>query len=478
VTERRFVVVGGGITGLTAAYRLLADAPGGGARSVTLLDERDRVGGVIRTERQGEFVIDGGPDSFLATKPQATQLCKELGLGDRLIDTRVENRRVYVRQDGALHPLPEGLMLAIPTRILPLARSRLISWRGKARMALDLMLPRRRAPGDESMGAFVARRLGREAVERLAEPLMGGIYAGDVETLSIGATFPQLVDLERRHGSLIRGALELRRKAGKNGPPSAFHSLVGGMSELTDALRSAIVERGGRIATGTRCLAVTRPRGGALAPPSPRLLVRVAGPGGEDTLPADELLMAVPAHAAADALGSLDAELERELRAIPYLSTATVALAYRRSDVPHPLDALGVIVPRGEARAAMAATFISSKWPHRAPEDAALLRVFFGGHRDPDALRHSDETLLALARDELGILLGIRAEPLLSRIFRYERANAQPLVGHAATVLGLRARASRVPGLHLAGAAYDGVGIPDCVRQATDAARAMLHTPG
>ena len=485
MSVRRVVVVGGGITGLAAAYRLLREGAGrdGNPLEVTLIEERRRLGGNVQTERHDGFVVDGGPDSFITTKPQGTALCKELGLGDRLIGTSPENRRVYVRHHGELHPLPEGLMLTVPTRFLPLARSPLMSWPGKMRMALDLVLPRRARGEDESMGHFVRRRLGQEALDRLAEPLMGGIYAGDVEALSIDSTFPQLVDLERRHGSLIRGAIAQRAGAGARlvkpnagAAPSAFHSLTGGMGELVDALRAAIEAAGGTVQTDTRLLALTRPRGGLLAPPSPRLLVRVATPSGaEETLPADDVVLALPAYACASALEGLDAELARPLREIPYLSTGTIVVAYPRAEIPHPLDALGLIFPRSEGRRILAATFISSKWTGRAPSGMALLRVFVGGHRDPTALGQSDEALVDLARTELRELLAIRAAPLFTRVFRFDRSNPQPLLGHGKRVRDLRARASRIPGLYLAGAAFDGVGIPDCIRQANEVASAILR---
>jgi oxygen-dependent protoporphyrinogen oxidase len=458
------VIAGGGITGLTVAYRLLrAGKDAAGAPfEVTVLEARQRLGGNILTERRDGCVLDGGPDAFLAARPQATQLCQDLGLGDRLIGTTERSRKVYIRQDGVLHPLPEGLVLAVPTRVLPLARSRLFTWRGKARMGLDLVLPRRRDARDESVGSFIRRRLGHEALERLAEPLLGGIYAGDVDALSLAATFPQLAALEAQHGSLIRGALAQRPARPKGTPtPSVFRSLAGGMGELVEHLEGAIETRGGSIRKGAAVEAVTT--GG----PGARLAVAVAGGA---RLPADDIVICTPAHAAAPALEGLDGDLSATLREIPYVSTATIVVGYARTDVVHPLDASGLIIPKGEARRALAATFTSSKWAGRCPEDMVLLRVFAGGHRDPSALGHTDEELVEMARDELGALLDIRAVPLLSRVFRWERANAQPSVGHPARLRRMRSAAARHPGLHLAGAAFDGVGIPDCVRQANEVA--------
>ncbi|MBK9261541.1 MAG: protoporphyrinogen oxidase [Polyangiaceae bacterium] len=474
MTSRHIAVLGGGITGLTVAYRLLSSDKREGL-SVTLIEAKPRLGGNIITERRDGFVVDGGPDSFVAAKPQATALCKELGLGSRLITTTEKNRRVYLLRHDKLHSLPEGLVLTIPTRFLPFATSPIFSWRGKARMGLDLALPRRpNTQGDESVGSFVRRRLGQEAVDVLADPLLGGIYAGDIEKLGIRSTFPQLAELEDKHGSLIRGALAQRRKAVRGAPPpSPFHSLEGGMGELVDALEASIRKAGGNIIVGAPII--------SMAPPSERSSGRWtlrfrSSDGAEESLIVDGVVMTTPAHVAASVCEPFDAELGDMLRGIPYLSTATVALAYPRSAVPHPLDAVGIIIPKDERRRILAATFISSKWKARAPEGSVLLRVFVGGHRDPSRLASTDDELASLAREELGRLLGVQAEPLFTRVFRYDQANAQPIVGHADHVQRIRQRAERHPGLWFAGAAFDGVGIPDCVRQANDAAELVLRS--
>lgn len=471
MTPRHIAVIGGGITGLTVAYRLLS-SPKRGGLSVTLIESKPRLGGNIVTERRDGFVVDGGPDSFVVAKPQATALCKELGLGDRLITTTEQNRRVYLLRHDKLHSLPEGLVLAVPTRFGPFAKSPIFSWPEKVRMGLEVVVPQRSAEqGDESIGSFIRRRLGQEALDVLAEPLMGGIYAGDVDKLSIRSTFPQLAELEDKHGSLIRGALAQRRKTAPPGaPPSTFHSLEGGMGELIDALEANIRRAGGNIIVGAPIHFV--------APPTERTsgqwTVRF-GLASEVTLSVDGLVMATPAHVAGSVCERFDPDLGDMLQRIPYLSTATVVFAYPRSAVPHPLDAVGVIIPKDERRRILAATFVSSKWKSRAPEGSVLMRVFVGGHRDPSRLASTDEELVTVGREELARLLGIRAEPLFSRVFRYERANAQPIVGHAQHVQRIRQRAERHPGLWFAGAAFDGVGIPDCVRQANDAAELVLR---
>lgn len=490
MTPRRIVIVGGGVTGLTAAYRLLANAREGkgerGPIEVTVLEERDRLGGNISTERRDGFVIEAGPDSFVATKPHAAALCRELGLGDQLISTVARNRKVYIRHEGALHALPEGMVLGIPTRALPVVKTPILSWPAKARLALDLVLPRRAVGDDESIGHFIRRRLGHEASERIAEPLLGGIFTGDVDALSIRATFPQIVAMEEQHGSLIRGAIAMRAARGgtaKGPAPSAFLSLLGGMGEMISALAASIKESGGVLRLGVKVEAIERsstpgvPTRDGAEPPA-RFRVDVIDPvGTRASIPADDVLIATPAYRAADALAHLDADLAAALRAIPYESSATVALAYPRREVPHPLDATGVIIPKGERRRILAATFISSKWDGRAPPDTALLRVFVGGGRDPGALERPDADLIELARSELGELIGVRAEPLLARVFRYDRGSAQPTLGHADRMRRVRARAALHEGLHLAGAAFEGVGIPDCVRQANEVAARILAAP-
>lgn len=471
MNPRRVVIVGGGITGLAAAYRLLRTGKdaSGTPLAVTVLEARPRVGGNIQTERRDGFVIDGGPDAFVATRPQALALCKELGLGERLIPTSEKSRKVYIRQGGVQHQLPEGVVLGIPTRLWPLVKTRLFSWPAKIRMGLDLILPRRRGGGDESVGAFMRRRLGAEAVDRLAEPLLGGIYAGNVDQLSLRAAFPQLLELEEKYGSLIRGTLAQKAKhpqpKGK-APASVFYSLLGGVGELVDTLGRAIDKMEGDIRLGAAVATVAPGPGGE---GEARWHVHVRGE--DQPVPADDVIFCSPAFATADALAELDSEIAARLRQIPYVSTATVSVAFPRADVPHPLDASGLILPKGEKHDVLATTFVSSKWVGRAPDDIALLRVFVGGYRDPGALERSDDELVGLARREIEALLGVRGRPVLSRVFRYERGNAQPSIGHPERLARLRALAGKHPGLHLAGAAYDGVGIPDCIRQADEAAK-------
>jgi oxygen-dependent protoporphyrinogen oxidase len=467
----RVVVIGGGVTGLATARALLAAARAKScAIDVVVLEKNARHGGNIITHRQEGFTLDGGPDSWVAAKPHATDLARGLGLGAELMPTIEATRHVYVAHGDALHLLPEGLVLAVPTRVMPIVRTRLFSWPAKLRMAMEPFIPRRKSNDDESIGDFVTRRLGREVNERLASPLLGGIFAGDASQLSIRATFPQFVDIEAKHGSLVR-AMRSQRKAqaaaakGKHGA-SAFLSLRGGMSTLIDAL-ARDVESAASVRRGASVASITRLDGGNATDERGRYAVDVEGAG---PIFADHVVVAAPAHAAARALASLDDTLARELAEIRYASTATAFLALRRSDVAHPLDAVGFIVPRALSRPILAATWVSSKWESRAPGGHVLMRAFFGGAWGEDVLAKDDDALAAIALAELRRFMRIDGAPLFSKVFRFDRSNPQPLVGHGARLDRIRARLARhehLAAVHVIGSGYDGVGIPDCVRQAT-----------
>jgi oxygen-dependent protoporphyrinogen oxidase len=469
---RRVVIVGGGITGLAAAHAAAGRAGElGRPASVTVIERSARFGGNLVTERVDGFLLDGGPDSWVATKPHATALARELGLGDAIVGTNEAARRYYVAWAGRLHPVPEGLVLGVPTRIAPMIRTRLFSWRGKARMALEPLVPARRfeADDDESIADFAKRRLGSEAAERLVAPLLGGISAGDADDLSMCAAFPQLVAMEREHGSLVRGMRAVRRTraaldaAGREA--SAFLSLEGGVGELVTALCERLRSEGATLRAGVEARAVARAERA--------WTVEIAG---GERLEADAVLLAIPAHAASCMLAGLDGELARGLGGLSHASTATVFLAFRRADVSDPLDGAGFVVPRALGHAILAGTWVSSKWARRAPDGHVLVRAFFGGARGEDILSHGDEALTRLARDALRDLMRIEAEPLWSRVFRFDRASPQMRVGHSATMRAIRERLARVAsGVQLAGGGYDGVGIPDCIRQGQDAGRALIE---
>ena len=457
----RLVVVGGGITGLAAAHHALELARERRiALELTLVEARERLGGTIATERAGGFLIEAGPDSFLSEKPWALALCRRLGLEDRLARTDDRYRKVFVWHAGRLHPLPDGWELLAPTRLAPFLSSRLFSWPGKLRMAFDLVLPRGIAD-DESLGAFVRRRLGREALERVAQPLVAGIYTADPDDLSLTATMPRFAELEKQERSIILG-LRRARETGVSGARwSLFVTLKEGMEDLVAALATRL--QPGTVLLKQRVAGVER-RGDRW---------RVATAEGAD-LDADRVIVATESHAAARMLRYVDPTLATLLAEIPYASSATVTLGYRRADVAHPLDGFGFVVPHAQKRALLACTFSSVKYAGRAPEGDVLLRAFVGGALNEAVLELDDAPLVMRARAELREALGITAAPALARVFRWPKAMPQYHVGHLARVETIERRAGALPGLDLAGGAYRGVGIADCVRSGEAAAERAL----
>lgn len=470
------VIVGGGIAGLTAAHRLSRDALDGGPRPrITLIEAEPRLGGKILTERVAGLVIEGGPDSFLSAKPAATRLCEELGLGDRLIGTREQGGGTSILRGARLEPLPEGITMLVPTKLRPLLRSRLLSNRAKLRMALEVFIPPRRDDSDESVASFVRRRFGDEAFERMAQPLLSGIYAGDAEQLSLAATFPRLRETERTHGSLVRGMLAQRREAGSRPAPSApagqqrsaFLSLRGGLGELVGALVAAL--DGVDVRTATIARAIEPRVGGGYR-------VRLADGA---TVDADALLLATPAWVTADLVKDFAPELAAALRGIPYVSTATITLGYRRAEVERPGAGRGFVIPRVENRELTAVTWVSNKFAGRAPNDIAIVRGFVGRAGREGAADLPDELLLRLVTEELREILGLTASPLLTRIYRWHRALPQYVLGHGERLAVIDRALDDLPGLLLLGAAYRGVGIPDCIQSGGDAAaRALAHLRG
>jgi protoporphyrinogen/coproporphyrinogen III oxidase len=466
----RLVVVGGGLSGLATAHRAVELArEQGRALDLTLLEAADRLGGTIQTERREGFLVECGPDSFLSEKPWALALCRRLGVEDRLVRTDDRFRRTFVVVRGRLHPLPEGFQLLAPTRLGPFMSSRLFSWPGKLRMACELLLPRGGHP-DESLGAFVRRRLGREALERVAQPLVAGIYTADPDELSLQATMPRFPEMERRERSLIWALWRAARAApvqhaASGARWSLFVTFADGMEELVRVLATRLPP--GAVRLKERVVSIGREDGEW----------RVATVGGGVTV-ADAVIVSSEAHQAARLLRYLDPGLAHLLDDIPYASSATVTLAYRRADIRHPLDGFGFVVPRVERRPIIAATFSSVKYAGRAPEGHALLRVFLGGALNESILTGDDAALLAMARAELADLLGATAEPLWSRVARHPRAMPQYHVGHLTRVETIERTVARYPGLRLAGGAYRGVGIADCVHSGEEAARVLLEESG
>jgi oxygen-dependent protoporphyrinogen oxidase len=458
----RIVVVGGGIAGLAAALRIETLLP---EAEVALVEREWTLGGKVVTEQLGGFVIEGAPDSFLSRNERGVELCEELGIDADLIGRKPENARSFVRKGDELHELPSGLTGMIPTNLDALAGSPLLTDEGKARLEREVDVPTAPAGGDESIASFVSRRFGPEAYEALVEPLMTGIYGGDGDLLSLQATFPRLRALELEHGSVIRGLLAQAASEPRYPP---FVSLGSGMDALVGALVRALERttfHTGRAAAGVHA--------GAAG-------YGVALNGGK-TLEADGVVVAVPAFVTAALLADLDPELAAAHAEIPYASSAIVTLAYRRETVSHPLDGYGYVVPRSEGSDVLACTWTSSKWEGRAPDGHALIRVYAGRFGGRDVTAEDDADLVALARAEVG-LLGIEPAPALARVHRWPRGMPQYVLGHPERLAHIDASAAEHPGLALAGAAYRGVGIPDCIRSGEDAAhdvaRALARVAG
>jgi len=458
--RRTAVVIGGGVAGLAAAHRLVEHARASAPLDVILLERSERLGGSISTEHSGGFTIERGADAFLTEKPWALALCERLGIGERLIGTRAGDRRTYVVHQRRLVPLPDGFVLLAPTDVGALVRSPLFSWRGKLRMALDLVLPRRPDDAtDETLAAFVRRRLGREALERAADPLVGGIYTADPERLSLAATMPRFLELERRYRSLIRALhAEVGARATAGARYGLFASHAEGMGALVAAVASRLPEGVVRLRTPVESLA------------RDAQTWRVCSAG--HSFAADAVVLATPGFVAAELLAPLDPPLASDLAAIEYASSATITLGFRSADVPA-LRGFGFVVPAIERRPLLACTFSSRKWANRAPEGHELLRAFVGGARRPEVAELPDDVLTATVRHELEDLLGVTAAPVLTRIHRHPRAMPQYAVGHLDRLARIDARLAGLPGLALAGGAYRGLGIPDCVRSGEAAADAV-----
>jgi oxygen-dependent protoporphyrinogen oxidase len=455
------LIVGGGITGLAAAQRLSAVGS-----PFLLVESERRLGGKIATERVDGFVIEGGPDCFLAAKPGGLALAHALGLEARLRGTDPARRRTYVKRGGHLHELPEGITGLVPSRLRPLLTTGILSWRGRLRAGLELFVPRRTAAEEETIAAFVSRRFGVEAYDWLVEPLLSGIYAGDGSRLSLAATFPQLQELERMQGSVLRAMLRRRGAPSRPGStPSGFVTPTGGLVELVAQIGKRLpphAVRCGQAVTG-----ITRQHA--------RFHVHLAD---GTAVRADRLILATPAHAGARLLEGLDAELARELAGIPFVSTATVSLGYPLADVPRPLDGYGYVSPRAEGGPVVACTWTSNKFPDRVPPGYALIRFFLGRAGADTVVDGPVYALQEMARAEMARLFGVTAAPELVRVFRWRQSIPQYVVGHGARLQRIASCVERTPGLMLAGASYHGVGIPDCIVSGWTAADSALGRVG
>ena len=470
----RVVIIGGGITGLAAAHRLSEhQRETGRALDVILLEAGSRLGGVLKTTDRDGFLIEAGADSFISEKPEAIALAQRLGITSRLIETNAEHRRSFIVRKGRLCPVPDGFQLLAPTRFWPFITTDIFSWLGKARMALDLFIPRRaevNGGGDESLAQFVRRRLGREAFERMAQPMIGGIYTADPEKLSLRATLPRFLEMESTHRSVSRAMWKQRREGGS---PKAMEGVSGaryslflsfdrGMQVLVDELSSRLHDM---VQLNTKAESLV------LNNSQERWNIRLSD---NRTIDVDYVCLAIPAYAAASLLSEADCELSRLLNQIQYASTATINLAYRRAEVPHPLDGFGFVVPFIENRSILACTFSSVKFAGRAPNDHVLLRAFVGGALQPELFELDEDELLRRVHEDLRALLGIVNLPLFTIVERWRRSMPQYHVGHLDLVSQIESSSRALPGLQLAGNSYSGAGVPDCIRSGEAAAMEIL----
>ena len=502
----RIAVIGGGMTGLGAARVLETARAQDPSVDWHLYEQDPRLGGKVHTVRRDGFVVEGGPDSAIIEKPWPITTAREVGIGDRFLDCNEDIRKSFVFTRGRLHELPEGIILMVPTRMVPFALSGLISWPGKVRMGMDLLLPRGGAatPGpagaagsalDESLGDFVRRRLGKEALARIAEPIVAGIHAGDPENMSVRATFPMFLDMELEYRSLIVAMLKRRKARQKaaaarggtgapgsgqggsrsSGPKSYFYSFRTGLQDLSDAVVASLPAD--RLHAGTGVKAMTTAGSSAGEEDGAAAYALELSDG--TRVVADAVVLATPAWASGDLLRPVAPLAANDLSSIEYVTTATASVAFRRDQVGHDLKGFGFVVPRAEDRPVMATTWSSSKFDGRAPDGRVLLRSFLGRAGREAAAQLDDDEMGRVVRAELREIMGISAEPEFIEIFRWPRGMPQYRVGHVDLVAHIEAAVARVPGIELAGGAYHGIGIGDCLREGAAAAeRALEHVRG
>jgi oxygen-dependent protoporphyrinogen oxidase len=461
----RIAIIGGGISGLSAAFALEEHRRNTSAQvEYVLYESSSRLGGVLRTEHIDGCVVEAGPDSFVTEKPWAADLCRALGIGDQLIGSNDADRKTYILVGGRLIEMPDGLMFLVPTKILPTGLSPLFSWKTKLRMTQELFHPPRAVDHDESVAAFVERHYGAEMVDRLADPLLSGVYGGEAAGLSVRAVLPRFAQMERTHGSLGRAMLAAKKKmsAAARQPAPLFTSLKDGMQHLAETVVSQL--RPSSLLTSAQVQALQRGPGGW-----------VVSAGMQSDL-FDGVVVALPSLAAAEVLRMASPELAAELGAVQYSSSITVGLGYDREVRESLPPGFGFLVPRSEGRRLLAATFVHNKFPHRAPEDRALLRCFFAGRNAEDVWASPDDEIVRIVRKELREIVGVRAEPLFARVYRWESAMAQYGVGHLERLQRVERLRAQLPGLALAGNGYRGIGVPDCVRSGRDAAAEMIKS--
>jgi oxygen-dependent protoporphyrinogen oxidase len=458
---KRVAIIGGGIAGLSAAFYLEKARRGGTPLAWTLFEKSERLGGVIQTEHRDGYVLEAGPDSFLTAKPDGAQLCHDLGIGDQLISSNDAERKTYILVRGRLVPIPDGLQFMVPTRVWPMVTTPLFSWATKLRMAAELFSPSRIQPRDEPVAEFVRRHFGRQMVERVAEPLLAGVYGGDAANLSVRAVLPRFVEMEREYGSLVLATLRARQRSqvrhliqnrqalpnANGGTPPLFTSLENGMQQMVDAILSFLPASSLRLRQGDLNLRRA----------DDQWLIESAE-GGQSF---DTVLLAVPAPAAAEFLQTLQPKLGWLLGKIHYTSSVAVALAYDRASLP---QGHGFLVPRAEGRKMLACTFVHKKFPHRAPQGSALLRCFISSSRVPGLLNSSDGAIEEIILRELKEILGISVKPRFTRVFRWECALPQYETGHLERVAEMEKMLAEMPGAQIIGNSFHGIGIPDCIR--------------
>jgi oxygen-dependent protoporphyrinogen oxidase len=464
----RIAIVGGGISGLAAAFEVEQRRRAGADVQYTLYESSPRLGGVLRTEIIDGCVLEAGPDSFVTEKPWASDLCRSLGIGDQLIGSNDSDRKTYILTRGRLVEMPDGLMFMVPTKILPTGLSPLFSWKTKILMAKELFLPPRAVDRDESVADFVDRHYGREMVDRLADPLLSGIYGGESANLSVRAVLQRFAEMERTHGSLGRAMLAARKKmrsAPRKVAPPLFTSVKNGMQSLAETVVSQL--NPASVLTNTTVTAVQPSADGWTVF------------GGAQPERFDAVIIALPRKAAASILSEASSNLSTELTAIQYSSSITVGLAYDlkiRQALP---PGFGFLVPRSEGKRLLAATFVHNKFPQRAPEDRALLRCFFAGSNAEQVWNLSDSQIIDVVREELQQILGpqiigLRYDPLFARVYKWKSAMAQYGVGHLEQLKKIEGLRKALPRLALAGNGYGGIGVPDCVRSGREAVQELL----
>ncbi|MFZ1135841.1 MAG: protoporphyrinogen oxidase [Candidatus Korobacteraceae bacterium] len=464
---KRVAIIGGGISGLSAAFHLEKARAGGSQLSYTLIESSNRLGGSMSSDRVNGCLVEAGPDSFLTEKPWALTLCKELGIDDQLIGSNDAQRKTYIVVNGKLIAMPDGLMFMVPTKLVPTTLSPLFSWETKLRMAKELLHPPRPMEDDETVGELVERHFGVEVVDRLADPLLSGVYGGDANKLSARAVLPRFVEMEEKYGSLSKAMLAAHNKmkamAGKTPPRPLFSSLKDGMQQMVDAVVARIDPASIRLRS--------RVRGIYSEGDQWRVAIDM---GGSEMY--DAVIVATPANIGGALLEAVDRELADDMLGITYSSSVTVTLGYHMDQLKQLPPGFGFLVPRSEGRRMLACTFVHNKFPHRAPPKKGILRCFLGGARDEAVLNLTDEEIVDTVRAELKETVKLEPRPMFERVYRWRGAMAQYESGHIARIARIENRVKEIPGLELAGNAYHGIGVPDCIREGTNAANALLQT--